>query len=135
MVEGQDWTKLFLTCGDKRKVRELPHDLPSYFTLHPQNNDLDPCTCNSLIAISPLELFSYDIVVPEAVLFSLSELTPMEMQTLRRWICYYRQKLLLLSKLIYMCDLRKSFALLGWLDANVFSLFCMFTLDQKSPSK
>lgn len=89
--------KLFLTCGEKRKVRELAHDLPSYFTLHPQNNDLEPCTRNSLIAVSPFELE--------------------DMQTLCRWICYYRQKCC--YKHIYLCDC-KSVAWLGWIDANVF---------------
>lgn len=57
-------------------MRKLAHILSSYF--HPQKkkkNDLEPCTGNSLVAISPFEPLRYDIIVHEATLSSLSDLT------------------------------------------------------------
>lgn len=53
-------------------MRKLAYILSSYF--HPQKkkeNDLEPCTGS----ISPFEPLRYDIIVHEATLSSLSDLT------------------------------------------------------------
>lgn len=86
--------KLFLTCREKRKVRELAHDLPSYFTLHPQNNE--PCTRNSLIAVSPLSLRTCRLYTGEFAITGKN-----------------------VAISTFTCDC-KSVAWLGWIDANVF---------------
>lgn len=63
------------------KRKELAHGLSSYFTLHsPPKNALEPCTRNSPIAVPPFEPLRYDIIVHEAILSSLSDRLPKDMQ-------------------------------------------------------